>query len=292
MTPPDPERRRALLWVAAGTAGLAGCGVPERTTPNTAPPPNGTAGPGADGVGPGPGEDTPAGDRTVQRGTGTPRPVDVVFTKPAGGEVPSTRYGSGDCGVVLVPQADRDRQSWDQYARRLAGSGYLALAIDEGERRKAAGVTAAVRYLREEAGVDAVVVIAASAGGEAAVRAVAERGGADGGTLTADETVTDGGTVAGGGSVAGAVAGLVVLSPAGGAEVAGRLSLPTLVVVAEGDADRYVETARALADGATGEAELATYEGDAHGQALLSSDHAEDLRGRIGDFLDRVCGDG
>lgn len=266
MASPDRTRRRTLLWLGAGLSLLAGCGETDRTTPDPEPPPNGTGATPTEPLGPGPegGEHTPAGTEPIQRGTGTAAPRDVVFSKPGGGEVAATLYGEGDCGVVLVPQIDMDRQSWDRYARRLADAGYRAIAIDEGESRKAAGVAAAVDYLRNEVGVESVVVIGASSGGAAAVRAAAD-----------DPDAVD---------------GLVTLSAAGGADVADQLEPPAMFVVATGDAEEYVTTAETLAAAVPGEGDLVTYEGDAHGQALLESPHADAIRSRIGVFLEEVCG--
>lgn len=261
MTSSDTTRRRLLLALGSGTTLLAGCGDTDSPAPEPAPPPE-TATPEPATTGPEPAPETPPGTEEIQQGTGTPVPDDVVFSKPGGGEVPATVYGSGDCGVVLVPQDDMGRQSWDRYARRLAASDYRAIAIDEGEQRRAAGVTAAVRYLRDELDVETVVVVGASVGGGAAVRASAE-----------NPDVVD---------------GLVAISPADGADRAGDLTMPALVVVSESDDEQFVTTAETLADGA-GEAELVTYEGEAHGQHLLDSPHADDLRSRIGEFVATVC---
>jgi len=265
MAPPDPDRRRILrgLFVAA-TALLAGCGETDRTTPEPAPPPNETGATATDAFGPGPeGDETPIANDTAPPPTGTAVPNDVVFSKPGGGEVAGTMYGGGDCAVVLVPQVDMDRQSWDQYGKHLAERGYRALAIDEGEDRKAAGVEGAVRFLRNTVGVTTVIVVGASTGGEAAVRAAVDR----------PESVD----------------GVVTISAAGGQDVAGQLTMPTLFVVSEADAQRFVTTAEALVDGAPGETELITLEGDAHGQHLFQSPHAEMLRTRIDRFVEAVC---
>lgn len=266
MTSPDPTRRRILLALGAGTTLLAGCGDTDSTTPEPAPPPGTTTGqttPGQETPGPGPGEPTPEATDTAQQRTGTPVPDDVVFSKPGGGEVAATSYGSGDCGVVLVPQVDMDRQSWDQYARQLSAAGYRALAIDEGDERKAAGVLGGVQYLRDDRGVETVIVVGASSGAEAAVRASVE---------SPD-----------------AVDGLVAISPAGGADVAGDLQAPVLAIVSEDDDEEYVTAAETLAQEAPGDGELVTYEGEAHGQHLFDSPHAEDLRSRMGAFVAGVC---
>lgn len=260
MTSPDRTRRRTLLALGSGMVFLAGCGDTDSETPEPAPPPEDET-PTATEPGPGPDEESPVVE-TPQQGTGTPVPDDVVFSKPGNGEVSATRYGTGDCGVVLVPQMDRDRQSWDRYARRLDDDGYQALAIDEGEERKAAGVAAAISYLREQRDVSSVVVVGASSGGQAVIEATAD-----------DSTAVD---------------GLVALSPAGGEDAASSLDLPALVLVAEDD-EPAAGVAERIAASAPGESELVTYDGEAHGQALLESDHADAVRARILEFLQSVC---
>jgi len=260
MTSPDPDRRRTILALAAGLIALTGCGDTDSETPEPAPPPDDET-PTRTEPGPGPDEPSPAME-TPHQGTGTPVPDDVVFSKPGGGEVAATRYGTGDCGVVLVPQRDRDRQSWDQYARRLDAAGFQALAIDEGEQDKAAGVLAAVRYLRAERAADPVVVIGASVGGEAAIEAAAQ-----------DSPTID---------------GVVVLSPAGGEVAAETLVVPVLVLVAADD-QPYTAVAEQIAGGVPGGSDLVTYAGEAHGQELLASDHADAVRSRILTFLQSVC---
>lgn len=260
MPPPDVTRRRTLLILGSALSMLAGCPTIDRT-PDSTSPPNGTV--TTEPLGPGPsGGETPTANATDGDGIGTPSPFDVTFSKPEGGEVTATLYGDRDCAVVLVPQVNLDRQSWDEYARRLADADYLAMAIDEGEEDKAAGVTAAVSYLRRETDVDSIVLVGASTGGEAVVRAAA-----------ADPDAVD---------------GVVTLSAAGGTDVAGDHTMPALFVVSEGDEERFVTTSNDLADGAS-DGELVTYEGGTHGQRLFESPHAEDLRSRLGEFLERAC---
>lgn len=260
MPSPPPTRRRLLLALGAGTTLIAGCGDTE-PTPEPAPPPE-TDTPVTETPGAGPDEETPPATEEIQQGTGTPVPDDVVFSKPGGGEVPATVYGSGNCGIVLVPQADRGRQSWDRYARQVSGDGYLAIAIDEGEERRDASVLGAIQYLREDREVERVVVIGASVGGEAALQGSAE--------MPAD------------------VDGIVALSPAGGAEAAADLDLPMLVLVSEDDGD-YLATAEEIVEATPGGAELVTYDGEAHGQELLNSEHSTDVQQRIADFVTEVC---
>lgn len=194
---------------------------------------------------------------------GKPRQRTVTIETP-NTEIRATLYGRGDCGVVLVPQVNLDRGSWEPQAQTVAEMGHVALAIDENPDARAASVLAAVRYLREEVGVDRVALVGASTGGEAVVTANAR---ADSGT----------------------VQGTMTLSAAGGADHAGDLQGRLAFVVSEGDEARFVETARALESGAPDSAELVTYSGSAHGQGIFDSSHAEDLRGRLTEFVAVVC---
>lgn len=254
----DSTRRQFLRASGSclGLAALAGC--------------SGLFG-GSDSPTPTAGRD---GARTV---TGTPAetgtPSDTENGRPGretvsietdDAEIPATLYGRGDCGVVLVPQVNLDRGSWEPQAESIAGMGHVALAIDENPDARADSVLAAVRYLREEVGVDRVALVGASTGGEAVVTANARAG-------------------------SGTVQGTMTLSAAGGAGHAGDLQGRLVFVVTEGDESRFVETARALADGAPDPAELVTYPGSAHGQGIFDSASTKELRGRLTEFVSAVC---
>lgn len=255
MDTPGSNRRRFLAATAsvAGTLGVAGCsrfgdGSDEGGTDDDGTTPTRTASP------------EPAVDGSTDEFT----TEDVSFEAPHGATVEATRYGDGDCGVVLVPQIDRDRESWQPQAETVARQGHLALAVDEDPDDRASSVRGAIGYLRAEAGVSTVVLVGASSGGEAVVVANAET----------DE----------------AVAGTMTLSAAGGAERASQLQGRTLFVVAANDDERFVETARELHENAPDPTELVEYGGSAHGQGLFDSDHGDDLRGRFEAFVSDVCG--
>lgn len=184
----------------------------------------------------------------------------VSFRAPHRATIQATVYGDGDCGVVLVPQIDHDRESWQPQAERLATQGYHVLAIDEDPDDRASSVRGAIRYLRE-LGVTTLVLVGASSGGRAVVTAAAE---------------TDA-----------PVDGVVTLSAAGGTEHADALGAESLFVVTTGDDDRFVRTARDLDDAASN-ATLVTYDGSAHGQAIFDT-HGEALDRRLRRFLSTVC---
>lgn len=264
----DQSRRRFLTTSGSclGLFALAGCTAVLTGAGSTTP----TADPEG-GTGTGAGTETGTGTGTTTDGTENPSTTEngrsrqeTVTVQTANGAIEATLYGRGDCGVVLVPQIDLDRESWEPQAEAVAGMGHVALAIDENPDARAASVLGAVRYLREEVGVDRVALVGASTGGEAVVTANARADPGD-------------------------VQGTMTLSAAGGADHASDLQGRLLFVVSEGDESRFVGTARALEADAPDRAELVTYSGSAHGQGLFDSSHARELRGRFSEFVSGVC---
>lgn len=260
-------RRRLLRAGAAlglsGLSGLAGCTdlgsgpdptdakVTETDTPEGGDTPTATDG----------------GATETTDGTGTSdasREEAVTFRSTADTEVEATLYGAGDCGVAFVPQINMDRESWQPQARQVAERGHVALSIDEDPDNRAASALGAVGYLREDVGVDRIVLVGASSGGEAVVRA----------TARADD---------------GAVQGLVTLSAGGGEDVADGLQGRNLFVVSEDDDDRFVRVAQQLFENAPEPKELKVYEGGAHGQRIFGTDHGDDLRERLFGLVDDAC---
>lgn len=254
----SPSRRRFVCGTSALTLGLlAGCtgntdGSTSTSTSSGQPTTEGTSGDGTTTA------DT-ADDATTTR---LPAPRDVSFEASTGTTLQGTLYGSGSCGVVLVPQVNLDRESWKPQASRLADHGALVLAIDEGEE-KAAGVSGAVNYLRSEQDVDDVVLVGASTGGEAVVTAAAQ--------------------------LSEAPAGVVTLSAAGGVTHAADLSGQKLFVVGTRDEDRFVDTARSLHEQAPSPAELLTYDLPTHGQRFFDSPVGDDVLDRIVSLTSAAC---
>lgn len=261
-----PSRRRFLSRAAAvaSALGLAGCvtggsgdggdGASVTTTRES-----GAGATGESGTTEGSGTSTESGDASAES------PRSVSFEAPHGATTEATAYGSGDCGVVLVPQVNEDRESWQPQAEMLAEMGHLALAIDEDPNDRAASVRGAVEHLRERQDASTVVLVGASTGGQAVVVANAE----------ADATVD----------------GTITLSAAGGADHASELQGRSLFVVGEGDEDRFVRVARELHRGAPEPTALVEYQGSAHGQGIFDSPHGDDLRERVRTFVSEVCGD-
>jgi pimeloyl-ACP methyl ester carboxylesterase len=75
-------------------------------------------------------------------------------------------WGDGDYGVVLVHDSGADADAWDPVAATMAEQGMTALATD---RTEAAAVRAAIRYLRDERGLERIALVAAGSGGVAAL---------------------------------------------------------------------------------------------------------------------------
>jgi alpha-beta hydrolase superfamily lysophospholipase len=114
----------------------------------------------------------------------TPKAGDVRFTAADGTKLVGHRFGSGETAVVLVHQMRGSMCQWTQYAKRLAGLGYTAFALDlrgygESQRRAypanqryGGDVAAAVKVVRR-LGARKVFLVGASLGGSAAISAAA-----------------------------------------------------------------------------------------------------------------------
>lgn len=209
--------------------------------------------------------ETDATDDVPTSDTENGSPQSVSFEAPHGATIDATLYGSGDCGVVLVPQINKDRGSWKQQAEMIAELGHHVLAIDEDPDNRSASVRGAIQYFRAERDVSTLVLIGASSGGEAVVVANAK-------------------------SDAGTVDGTITLSAGGGADRAANLHGRLLFVVSKNDDDRFVRVARQLHENAPGPKELVEYNGSAHGQGIFETTHGDDLRNRVRTLLSNACG--
>lgn len=265
MTNRGPDRRRFLerTAVVAGTISLAGC----VTTPwngESNPPPAGGDSPDESGTDSPPAPENGTSEETTQGNEVNPRTVS--FEAPHGATIEATAYGSGGCGIVMVPQINKDRESWKPQAKTVAEMGHWALAIDEDPDDRPGSVRGAIRYLRDQQGLSTVLLLGASSGGEAVVVANAE---------SEPDTVD----------------GTITLSAGGGVDHASDLQGRSLFVVSTNDDDRFVRVARELHEQAPKPKELVEYEGSAHGQQLFESDHAANLRDRIQTLISDVCED-
>lgn len=188
-------------------------------------------------------------------------PESVTFESADGSDVAASVYGDGSCVIVLIPQINMEKESWDDQARALAEDGHLAVPIDPGERRVDA-VSGVVTGLREERTVDRVILVGASIGGEAALLAAA------------DEIDVD---------------GVVAISPGGGGDRSGEIDASLLLIVAEGDDDRFVSETERAYDEAIEPKQLLTVEGSEYGQRLFDSAEGSEVTTKVVEFVDRVC---
>jgi alpha-beta hydrolase superfamily lysophospholipase len=164
----------------------------------------------------------------------TPKAGDVRFRAGDGTKLVGHRFGTGSTAVMLVHQRRGSLCQWVPYAKRLAGLGYTAFAIDlrgNGEsqmrdwpanQRYGGDVAAAAKVLRA-AGAKKVFLVGASLGGSAAI--------------------------SGGANARPAVDGVVSVS--GAADLAGaidavkHLTVPTLLIAGAKDVD-FANDARRL----------------------------------------------
>lgn len=191
-------------------------------------------------------------------------PQDMSFQSTNGVELMGTIYGDGECAIVLTPQINRERGSWEPQATQLADKEYITFAIDVDEDDRPASILGAVQYLQAEHEINRVILIGASIGGEASVIANAH---------TESDTVR----------------GVVAISPGGGTDYAADLTGQKLFVVAEEDEERFIETTETLHETAPEPKELQIYSGDAHGQGLFETEHSDDLFQRIVNLVEEAC---
>lgn len=274
MTERRPTRRRVLATSGSllGAIALAGCEQNDEDGDTTTPPDGETTttdeSPTTEETTTEDSDEETTEEETTET-TVQDRPTDVTFDAPHGATLDGTLYGQGDCGIVLVPQINLDRGSWEEEASKLATEeGFTVLAIDEDPNNRASSVRGAMTYLRDQHDVSSMVLVGASSGAEAVV-------------------------VANANSEADAVDGTIAISPGGGTEFASELQGSTLFVVSEDDDQRFVDTTMELHEKAPKPSEIITYPGSAHGQRILDSEHGEDLQTRLREFTKSVCsGDG
>jgi alpha-beta hydrolase superfamily lysophospholipase len=164
----------------------------------------------------------------------TPKAGDVRFSAADGTKLVGHRYGSGTTAVVLVHQIRGSICQWAPYAKRLAGLGYTAFALDlrgngdsqrrayPANQRYGGDVAAAVNAVRR-IGARKVFVVGASLGGSAAISAAAN-------TRPAVDGVV---SVSGAADLAGAI------------DAVTRVQVPSLFVAGADDTD-FANDARRL----------------------------------------------
>ena len=205
----------------------------------------------------------------------TPIPAAVGGAQPVRLDAGGTSVGGWLYGrparnaVVLVAEAGRGPEVWEQLARDLTASGFLvlSLALPEtgGTGGTAAVVRAAVAYLSSR-GAEHTAVVGEGAAGAAALAA------------------------AGGGQPVSGVAALSAptayrgpLGEADAASAIGRIDGPVLLMASSGDG--AAADARRLYDAAREPRTLALVPGTAHGADLLQGTEGAQARAVLRDFL-------
>jgi len=154
-------------------------------------------------------------------------------------------WGEGERGVVLAHGAAYDAASWESQGQTLGENGVAALAVEE---TSPSNLRTAIRYLKEESGVESVALIGASAG----ARPVLEVGEED------PEKIDQ----------------IILLSGIG--DVSGLGEYPKLFVASAGEG--IAERVRQMADEAPGDRnEALILPGDAHAQAIFETEEGERL---------------
>jgi pimeloyl-ACP methyl ester carboxylesterase len=186
-------------------------------------------------------------------------------------------FGDGETGVILAHMRPADQTSWFPFATRLAGTGkYTVLTFDfrgfnasTGEKefnRVDTDLMAAVRYMRDELGIQRILLVGASMGGTAAL-IVAQREAVD--------------------------AVISISSPAiyqdiDALEHVSRIRAPKLFVTSEDDLNAARSQEQFWAQ-AVEPKEQVIYPGDAHGTNLFASPVAPQFEQTMLDFLDRFA---
>lgn len=238
---------------------------------------------------------TPASTSTVApEPTSTPVPrtlgEEISFTTEDGLKIAGFIYqGGGDLAVIMAHQRSRSQpgpsetqKSWQYFAELLATKGYTALTfnfrgigrsegdIDEMENQVVKDTRAAIDYL-QAAGYQRIVCVGAEMGGTSCMEA-AQSHELEGlvviaSTLSLGEptNITD--------------------------EDIERLTMPKLFICADHDKfERIVGETQYLYDNSSEPKQLKFFSGTAHGTDLFYTEHAEEFRQLLLDFLESVRG--
>lgn len=201
--------------------------------------------------------------------SGDGRPVTFDSLDGSRPEGRGTLFGTGDCGVVLVPGSSFAEESWHPQARQLAADGRVVLTLDftsaeYGGSDTPEDVLGAVRFLRGSVGVGRVVLVGASSGGYS--------------VLVANTRAEPG-----------RVDGTVAIAHPDGVGLARDLHPPLLFAVSQDDDVVDAADVEATYRGSPEHKKLVTFEGETHAQGLFETRHADELLEAIREFVDGVC---
>ena len=217
-----------------------------------------------------------------EKATPVPTPSEEVsrtvsFTTQDGVEIKGRLFGQGETGVILAHMYPADQSSWWEFARLLAGEGYMALTFNfrgygEGDSKSGTNreiklihrdVEAALELLQQQ-GASSFLLIGASMGGTASLKVAAMR----------------------------RVAGVVTLSAPvefQGISLKGeQVRVPTLLMATKGDGAAINSIDSMVQRGIVGEsAETVIYEeGRDHGTDILTGENTNEASERILSFLE------
>ena len=192
---------------------------------------------------------------------------EISFKTADDGKIHALLYGRGERAVVLAHGAVFNKESWEQFSKRLAARGFLVLALDfRGYGRSVAGsksaalhedILSAVRYLKDKGSTE-IAVVGASMGGSAAARAAIE---AEDGEITK----------------------LILLSPA---PFRSPEKLKSNLLFIASKEEPLVDQIRTAYEKAPAPKRLELIEGRAHAQHIFKTDQSERLSVVIEGFLD------
>jgi fermentation-respiration switch protein FrsA (DUF1100 family) len=250
---PIPAMLVAVAALAAVAAVAAGCSPP----------------------GPGP---APTGGPTVPPATAEAVPIEPVTFPAAGGATVSGRlFGTGATGVVLSNMGDNDPAAWEGFAPYLAGEGYAVLTYTyrfparprslTNEMARAAwdDLLGAVAFLRSR-GSTRIVLIGASLGGMVTAKAAGPERADAVAIIAAPADRPDFG---------------FSVATADLAAIAG----PKLFIASDNDATVAAAETRGLYDRAGDPKTWKSFPSTAHGTQLLGTEHAEDFRRALIEFV-------
>jgi esterase/lipase len=223
---------------------------------------------------PGPSLSPPTGTPVMSASTG---PEAVTFSAADRVQVRGTVFGAGATGVVLSNMGDNDPAAWERFAPYLAGEGYTVLTYTYRYPARPRSLTpemaigalndavGAAAYLRSR-GASRIVLIGASLGGMVTAKA-ARSARAEGVVIIAapadrpdfDLSVTD-------------------------SDLAGTAG-PKLFIASDNDPTVAAAETRGLYDRAPAPKTWRTFASTAHGTQLFDTEHAEDLRRTIVEFV-------
>lgn len=204
---------------------------------------------------------------------------EVTFATEDGIQLSGTVFGQGTTAVVLAHMRSRDQTSWQPFAQVLAERGFTALTFDRRGYGQSGGdvdytaldkdARAAIAFLRDH-GFQRIVCIGASMGGMACGKVSHEPG----------------------------LAGLVIISSLRQTQAEGvsvylsrsdftDLAYPKLFVVSREDRPASGDV-RGLYGWASEPKELKIFNGLAHGTDLFDTEHADELRELLVDFVANV----